>query len=279
MGPFMKNYYKKLKRLGAKVIMNPDGLEWKREKWSWWIKQCFKISESYHVKYTDKIVCDSKAIKKYIDDKYNANNKTTFIAYGAYLDDSIKDLKKCKSFFKDNNLKENNYYLVVGRFVPENNLELIIKEYQKTKTNKPLVIITNYSEDRFYKHLVNTTNFINDNRIKLVGSVYDKDIIKYLRINAFAYIHGHKAGGTNPSLLESLALTKLNIVFDVSYNKEVGEDSCFYFDYENSLSDVINTCDNLTTKEIEKYSKKCKNRIKENYTWDLIVKEYQKIFK
>ena len=279
MGPFMKGYYKKLKALGAKVLMNPDGLEWKREKWPWWIKQCVKISENYHVKYTDKVICDSKAIKKYIDDKYLISKKTDFIPYGAYLDDSIKDKNKCKKFFSDNNLEENNYYLVVGRFVPENNLELIIREYKKSKSEKPLVIITNYSVNKFYNHLVKTTDFINDERIRLIGSVYDKDIIKYLRLNAYAYIHGHKAGGTNPSLLESLALTKLNIVFNVSYNKEVGEESCFYFDYQNSLSNIIRECDNLKQKEIDEYGKKCKKRIIENYTWDIIVDKYNEVFK
>ena len=126
IGPLMPKYYKELHKLGVKVVMNPDGLEWKRDKWNKAIKKCFKISEKYHVKYADKVVCDSQSIKDYIDNEYNVNNKTEFIAYGTYLDDKINDVSKCKKFFKDNKIKDNDYYIYVGRFIPENNIETII---------------------------------------------------------------------------------------------------------------------------------------------------------
>ena len=279
IGPLMPKYYKKLHKLDVKVVMNPDGLEWKREKWNKIIKKCFKISEKYHIKYADKVVCDSRSIKDYIDQEYDASNKTEFIAYGTYLDDKINDLDKCKKFFKNNKMKENDYYIYVGRFIPENNIETIISEYMASETKKKLYIITNLEKNKFYSHLKYVTDFDEDERIVFLGPVYDKELLTYIRSNAYGYIHGHSAGGTNPSLLEALAHTKINILFDVSYNKEVGGDSCFYFSkVKASLARMINTCDELDKKEITKRGKECIERIKKYYTWPIVVDQYNKVF-
>ena len=281
IGPLMRTkYYKAFNSLGIKIIINPDGLEWKRDKWSWWIKQCFKISEHDSIKYSDCVVCDSKAIKEYVDVKYKDMNKNTnFIAYGAYLDQKVKDKDKCIKFLKDHGIEENNYYLVVGRFVPENNIELILKEFIHSNTTKKLVIVTNYTRDKFYDYLIESTRFNDDERINLVGAVYDQDILRYLRINAYAYIHGHSAGGTNPSLLEALSLTKMNILYDISYNREVGENAVMYFSKRKSeLAKDINECDKLTNKQIDEYGKLAKERITNEYTWDIVVDKYKKLF-
>ena len=279
IGPIMPKYYKKLNNLGVKIIMNPDGLEWKRDKWNKIIKKCFKISEKYHVKYADQVVCDSKAIKEYIDSEYNVSNKTSFIAYGTYPDKKISDISKCKKFFKDNNINSNDYYLYVGRFVPENNIETIISEYMDSNSTKKLYLVTNYEENDFYNHLKEVTRFDKDERIVFLGPQYDKDILTYLRLNAYRYIHGHSAGGTNPSLLEALATTKLNILFDVPYNKEVGNKSCYYFSkVKSSLSRTINICDELSKKDIDKLGNECMDIIKNNYTWDIIVDQYNKLY-
>ena len=281
IGPFYKSLIKPLKKRNIKIFLNPDGLEWKREKWAWWIKKCFKISERCMVKNSDYIICDSEAIKDYIDKTYYKYHKTSyFIAYGAYLNNKTNN-KKAEELFKKYNIKEDNYYLLVGRFVPENNYELIIKEFMKTNTKKDLVIISNYNkEDKFYQKLNNQTNFEKDNRIKFIGSVYEKEALIYIRQNAYAYIHGHSAGGTNPSLLEALANTKINILFNAVYNIEVGLNGTLYFSKkENNLKTIIEKVDNFSKEEIEKYAKLAKNRIKEDYTWEKVVTKYKEIFR
>jgi rhamnosyltransferase len=230
------------------------------------------------VKYSDAIVSDSKAIKDYIDTKYKKFNKEShFIAYGAYLDTlGIKD----NELFKKYKIKENNYYLIVGRFVPENNYELIIKEFMKTNTKKDLVIVSNIEENKFYNELKEKTNFQSDKRIKFIGSVYNKESLIYIRENAYAYIHGHSAGGTNPSLLEALATTKVNILFNAIYNVEVGMTSSLYFSKkENDLKKIIERVDSFDEKMINKYSKLAKDRIKKEYTWDIVVDKYKKLWK
>ncbi len=280
MGPFYRILIAPLKKMGAKIYLNPDGLEWKREKWSWWIKKCFKISEKCMVKNSDLIICDSKAIQDYIDKTYQKyHKKTTFIAYGAYLNPLINKAEEITSLLQKYHIEEHNYYLVVGRFVPENNYELIIKEFMKTKTKKDLIIVSNMEENKFYQQLITKTNFLNDKRIKFIGPVYDKNTLNYLRKNAYAYIHGHSAGGTNPSLLEALSLTSLNILYNAVYNVEVGSFSSLYFSKkEDDLKRIIEKTEKFSSEEILKYDKLAKERIKECYTWDIVVKKYQKIW-
>lgn len=280
VGPFYPFLIHSLKKQGAKVYLNPDGLEWMRDKWSWWIKECFKISEYCMVKYSDIIVCDSKAIKEYVDNKYKKfHKKTYFIPYGAYLNQ-----KECKTvivsdLYRKYKLTENNYFLIVGRFVPENNYETMIKEFMTSNTKKDLVIISNVEENKFYKELQKRTQFDTDKRIKFIGSVYDKESLLYFRKNAYAYIHGHSAGGTNPSLLEALATTKLNILYNVVYNVEVGMESCLYFSKkEGDLKRLIEKCEKMDEKMREKYEKLAFDRIKKFYTWKLVVEEYKKIW-
>ena len=262
VGPLFTFIHKNLQKMGVKIIINPDGLEWKRDKWNFLIKQYFKISERTMIKSSNMVVCDSLAIKDYVDNKYHINS--TYIAYGSYLKEYEELKDETIDFYKIYDIKQNNYYLFVGRFVPENNIEYIIKEFMKTDINKDLVIVSNYTKDKFYKKLEKNTNFISDKRIKFVGGLYDDSILRQVRMNAKAYIHGHSAGGTNPSLLEALSTTDINILYDVVYNHEVGLDNVLYFTKdEDSLKNVLEKVEKLTDKEKKKYGELAKKRIKD----------------
>ncbi len=280
VGPLFPFWKRKLKKLGVKLIINPDGLEWKREKWSWWIKKCFKISERYCIKYSDYCVCDSKSIESYVKEEYKKYSpRTKFIAFGAYENRNPKKNKLVQDLFQKYNIKEEEYYLIVGRFIPENNYEVMIREFMKTNISKDLVIICNVEENQFYESLKEKTNFLQDSRIKFIGTVYDQEALLYFRKFSYAYIHGHSVGGTNPSLLEALSITNVNILFDVCYNKEVGEDSCFYFSKEdNSLMNTLYQVEKLSKKEQEEFGKKAKKRIHEAYTWKIVVSRYKSVF-
>jgi rhamnosyltransferase len=123
------------------------------------------------------------------------------------------------------------------------------------------------------------TGFTEDKRVKFVGTVYDYDLLKKIREEAFAYFHGHEVGGTNPSLLEALASTKLNILLNVNFNKEVGREGAVYFTKErNNLSETIHRVENFEKHIIDEFSVKAKQRIAESYSWNKIVKEYEKLF-
>jgi len=280
VGPLFTLIHKKLTKMGVRIVINPDGIEWKREKWNFLIKSYLKLSERTMIKASDYVVCDSKNIENFMKERYKKRNiKTTFIAYGSYLYD-VKDIdKNTNEFMEKFDIKPREYYLVVGRFVPENNIELIIKEFMKSSTKKDLVIVSNVEQNKFYNSLKQKTHFDDDKRIKFVGAMYDQDVLRRLRKNAKAYIHGHSAGGTNPSLLEALSITDVNILYNAVYNMEVGEDAALYFSNEDgSLSKQIEMIEKFKVKDQKEYGEKAKNRIKDEYTWEIVVKKYKKLF-
>lgn len=280
VGPLFTILRRSLKKMGVVIVHNPDGIEWQRAKWNFLIKQYLKWSEKTMINASDYIVCDSKNIEKYVKERYpKMKDKTTFIAYGAYLMD-VKDIdKKTKALMDKWKITKREYYLIVGRFVPENNYELVIREYMKSSTTKDLVIVSNVEANKFYNKLKEKTNFEKDKRIKFIGSVYDQEILRRLRKNAKGYIHGHSAGGTNPSLLEALSITDVNILYNAPYNMEVGEDACIYFsNEEGSLTKALETIEKFKIKDQNEYGIKAKNRIKEAYTWEIVVNKYKKLF-
>lgn len=282
IGPFMSLVTKRFHSLGGKVYINPDGHEWKRAKWSAPVREYWKQSERMMVKRADLIVCDSKNIELYIRNAYRSYRpQTTFIAYGADLPRTFKTSDKTDlvEWLKDHNLKERDFYLVVGRFVPENNLKTIITEFMKSDTKKELVIISNVEQNKFYKQLLLETKFDQDSRIRFVGTVYNKGLLTLIRSVAAGYIHGHSVGGTNPSLLEALAATDVNLLFDVGFNKEVAEKSAIYWSLKSgSLSAKIHQVDSMDSKKIKILGKESTDVIRERYSWLYIVKEYEKLF-
>lgn len=279
IGPFIGKYKKQLKKLGITLLVNPDGHEWLRAKWSAPVKKYWKLSEQLMVKHADLLICDSKNIEKYIQKSYaQYKPKTTYIAYGADLTPSIltNEDEKLQAWYREKGIKENEYYLVVGRFVPENNYETMIREFMASDSTKDFVIITNVEANKLYDQLKQTTGFEKDNRIKFVGTVYDKELIKKIRENAFAYFHGHEVGGTNPSLIEALASSKLNLLLDVGFNREVGEEGALYWAKEkNSLSNLMNHVEHTDYSALEN---KAKERIQQYFSWEYIVDEYEKVF-
>lgn len=281
IGPFMDHYKKEIEKLGGVLYVNPDGHEWKRKKWNVLIRYYWKLSEKLMIKHADLLICDSKNIEKYIRRDYKQYNpKTTFIAYGSDTKPSIlaNDDKNYTSWLANKGLKAHEYYLVVGRFVPENNYETMIREFMRSKTIKYFALITNVSE-KFLRKLKAKTGFDKDFRIKFVGTVYDQELLKKIRENAYGYFHGHEVGGTNPSLLEALGSTDLNLLLDVGFNQEVGRDSVLYWTKENgNLSALIEKADEMMPREIAELGVKAKKRIAEAYSWNYVVEQYEEVF-
>ncbi len=282
IGPFIGHLKKKIQKVGGKLYVNPDGHEWKRAKWNALIRKYWKVSEKLMVKHADLLVCDSLGIESYIKEDYKQYHpKTTFIAYGAETSASTlkDDDEKVVNWYEKFHIKPKNYYLIVGRFVPENNFEKMIKEFMKSKTSKDLVIITDYEGNRFYNTLLEETHFDKDSRIKFVGTVYDQQLLKKIREDAYGYFHGHSVGGTNPSLLEALGRTDLNLLLDVPFNKEVGQDGALYWTYEYGyLTHLIGVADKMEPSEIQKLGDKAKERIDTYYSWEYIRDRYEELF-
>ena len=281
IGPFIAGIKKKIKAIGGTLMVNPDGHEWLRAKWSLPVRKYWKFSEQLMVKHADLLICDSKNIEFYIQKDYaKYQPKTTYIAYGTDTSRSIlsQEDEKVRTWFNEKQVSEGNYYLVVGRFVPENNYEAMIRGFMQSSSQKDFVLITNVEQNKFYDQLRKDTSFDQDPRVKFVGTVYDQELLKYIREQAFAYFHGHEVGGTNPSLLEALESTKLNLLLDVGFNREVAEDGAIYW-AKDQLAEAINQAEQLDDQAIEDLNQKSSRRIAEAFTWEKIVADYEKVFK
>jgi rhamnosyltransferase len=154
--------------------------------------------------------------------------------------------------------------LVVGRNIPENNFGTIISEFNKSNSQKKLVIISNAK--RQFK-----------GKVIFAGALYNQELLRKIREQAFGYIHGHSVGGTNPSLLEAMASTKMNLLLDICFNREVAENAALYWTKEKgSLAKLLNDADKMQEQEIEDLADLARGRIESEYSWDKVVGEYER---
>lgn len=279
IGPFISSLKRKITKINGKLFVNPDGHEWLRAKWSYPVRRYWKYSEQLMIKHSDLLICDSKNIEKYIQNDYaKYSPKTTYIAYGTDMERSglTSSSLEVRDWFDSKKIAEDNYYLVVGRFVPENNYEKIIKGFMQSNSDKDLVLITNVDNKKFSDYLKKKTNFDKDKRVKFVGTVYNQELLKYIRHNSYAYIHGHEVGGTNPSLLESLSATRLNLLLNVGFNHEVAEEGALYWYEPEELSKLIDS--KIDTESLNRINDYALNRVKKYFDWDYIVNKYEKLF-
>lgn len=282
IGPFIKHYKKRFRKLGAKLYVNPDGQEWKRGKWNRLIRSYWKASWELMVKHADLVICDAKSIEAYIRQEYrNLNVKTLFIPYGAEKAPVITEAEteKWTVWSQKHQVERGEYYLIVGRFVPENNYYTMLKEFHCSRTQKKLVIITNPDNQKLWDRIRSIPGVVQDERICFVGTVYEQALLWQIRKRAFAYLHGHEVGGTNPSLLEALAATKCNLLLDVSFNREVAEDGAFYWTKEpGNLARLLEKVERMEQTEIDRRSLQAGARMKEAYDGAEIVRKYESLF-
>ena len=133
--------------------------------------------------------------------------------------------------------------------------------------------------EKFLNELEGKLHFKSDKRIKFVGTVYDQELLKKIRENAYAYFHGHTVGGTNPSLIEALGSTDLNLLVDVGFNKEVAEECALYWSRKSgSLAKLIDKADQMSADQITEMGRRAKKRVSEEYTWDKICGQYADVF-
>ena len=278
IGAFVAPFARKIHKMGGKFYINPDGLEWKRAKWAKPIQAYLKYSEKIMTRYADLVISDNPGIESYIKEAYPWS-KTTYIAYGTDLSPTslTSQDRKVREFYQEWQTQEKNYYLILGRFVPENNYETAIREFMTSSSKRDLVIICNHEGNPYFEELRARTGFDQDSRVKFVGTVYDQDLLKYIRKEAFAYIHGHEVGGTNPGLLEALAQTDLNLVLRVSFNQTVAKETAQYWTKETgNLAHLINQVDSL--EDVSEWGQLAKTNMKQNFTWEKIVGEYEELF-
>ena len=259
--PFIKLFSKK------KITVNIDGLEWKRAKWGKWAKKYLKFSERLAVKYADSVVADNAVIKDHVRLSYN--KIAHHIAYGG---DHSKREKITENTLKEFSFLTENYAIKVCRIEPENNVELILKAFAEySKLN--LVVIGNWENSLYSRDL--RRKFENESNLYLLDPIYDQEKLNQLRSNCYLYVHGHSAGGTNPSLVEAMSLGLPILAYGVNYNRETTENKALYFEDEVSLIKVL---ENLKKDQILDIGKNMELIAQNRYTWAHVADQYEKIF-
>ena len=267
-GPF--GILSKLFRI--KTLINVDGLEWLRPKWKGLGAKYFYWASKMATKLYDVIITDSDEMQKIYRSEFNANS--TVIAYGANL-----RVSQNKTLIKRWNLEENDYYLIVGRLIPDNNADLIVEEYKKCHSTKKLVIVGDVPYKDTYAEKIKESQQ-EDDRIIFTGYIKNQDELSELYHASFAYLHGHEFGGTNPTMLKALAYGCAILALETRFNREMLENDkygVFFSKKENSLSDLIHYVEKhpLLVSELKT---KSRERIINNYTWEKILNQYIEVF-
>ena len=259
--PFVKMF------CSRKLIVNIDGLEWKRQKWNRYAKWFLKFSEKQAVKYADITITDNKVIQDYVFDEYG--KESVLIAYGG---DHTKRVALSKEISEQYAFVNGKYAFTVCRIEPENNIHFII-EAMSMQNELPLVIIGNWDSSEYGREL--RTKYANIEHIHLLDPIYDQNLLDQIRSNCTVYVHGHSAGGTNPSLVEAMYLELPVFAYRVSYNMETSEHQASYFHSAEELLKLVNDIDKEALKE---NAKRMYAIASKRYVWKDIAREYAKLF-
>jgi glycosyltransferase involved in cell wall biosynthesis len=250
-----------------KIIVNIDGLEWKRAKWGKAAKWFLKFSERVAVKYSDIIIADNKVIQDYVLAEYG--KKAKLIAYGA--DHTCKEALSMEVLNQFPFLSE-KYAFKVCRIEPENNVHLILEAFSEY-SGLNIVMVGNWNNSNYGKQL--KLEFNTYENIYLLDPIYDQHILNQIRYNCYIYVHGHSAGGTNPSLVEAMYLELPVLAYDVPYNLETTHQKALYFNDSKTLTSLLKS---VQDHDLVKTSKALKAIADEFYTWDIITKQYASLF-
>ncbi|RZL40904.1 MAG: DUF1972 domain-containing protein [Pedobacter sp.] len=262
MLPFVKLFTNK------KILISIDGIEWKRSKWSKLARIYLWAAEWMAVKFSHADISDNESIQDYTAIRYKT--LSNIIEYGAdhtlKVDVTAADLLKYPWLNKP-------YAFKVCRIEPENNIEMVLKAF-KALPNYPLIMVGNWNNSEYGIAL--RKQYSSFNHLYLLDPIYEQRELDVLRSNCYLYIHGHSAGGTNPSLVEAMYLGLPIMTYNVSYNKTTTEGKALYFANAEELISLIETKKLADLKDIALQMKSIANR---RYNWKLIANKYEYMIK
>lgn len=259
--------YYLLKKNSPIVITNMDGIEWKRSKWNYFTRQLIKKLEKIAVRKSDYLISDNSAIQEYYKKEFGADSFC--IAYGADIVEQFNE-----ELISPYNVTANNYFLLIARLEPENNIEMILDGYVLSADTRPLLVVGN-AETKYGKFL--QVKYRNTN-IRFLGAIYNKEVLDNLRHYCALYFHGHSVGGTNPSLLEAMASETLIAAHDNVFNKSVLNINALYFVKDKDVASIIRDLDSWGDDEKKFFIANNKAQTINCYSWKSIIFQYENLF-
>lgn len=254
---------------GKKVVMNVNGLDWTRAKWGPVAKWYFLSAAHSAVKFCTELVTDAFAMQEFYRERFS--KETKMIAYGAYVENSVNP-----DLVRQFGVEPGEYYLIASRLIPENHADLITEAFLQSGSKRKLVIAGGANYDSpFHQKL---RSMVGENVI-LTGHIDDQEVIRELHCNAFAYLHGHSVGGTNPSLLKAMGYGNLILALDTVFNREVLADGGIFFprDAEILARQIREIeADPPRASELRRMGPE---RIRAEYTWEKVAGQYDELFR
>ena len=255
-----------LRSLGVPVAVHVDGLEWKREKWSGSGRRYYLWAEKHSVRHADALIADARGIADYYRSTYASD--TELLTYGATIMDSIGHER-----IEALGLRPGGYHLVVARFEPENHVDIIVDGYARSSAALPLVVVG--SAPYAAAHTARIAGIAaGDDRIRMLGGVFDQPLLDELYGNAASYLHGHSVGGTNPSLLRAMGAGAHVIAWDVVFNQEVAGDDAAYFRGAAEVSARVEEAEAHPRAAIARGAR-LRERARSTYDWDRVTDGYE----
>lgn len=249
----------------SRVVVNIDGLEHRRDKWKPWVRRFLRYSEAKAMAYADVVIADNKGIQDYIAETYGKHSE--LIAYGG--DHAVRSMDEAQidAMLKVYGVEAGKYAIGVCRIEPENNCRMVLEAF--SNTDYPLLYIGNWNHSDYSRKL--REEFSKCPNLHLADGVYDLDVLYALRSRAAVYVHGHSAGGTNPSLVEAMSLGLPIVAFDVVYNRQTTENKASYFGNVKDLTTIIRNGSfpmGTVMKDIAA----------QRYTWDRVARQYCSLY-
>jgi len=253
------------------TAINVDGLEWLRPKWKGLGAIYFKTAARLSTILYDQIINDSEEMRKVYLNIFK--KESVVIAYGA-------EVKKSEdpSLIQQWPIGSKEYYLVVGRMIPDNNADIIVKGFLASNSTKKMVVVG----DVFYKDAyADALKALKDDRLIFTGYVYDPEFLAALYHHCYVYVHGHEFGGTNPTMIKAMAYGCAILALNTVFNKEMLNNDLYgiYFEkYQEAVRQQINYADQYP-KKIKKLRQNSHQGITDKYNWDCITDQYLEVFR
>jgi glycosyltransferase involved in cell wall biosynthesis len=253
------------------VVTNMDGLEYKRTKFNKWVRKFVFWEERMAVKHSHYLIADNMGIHDYYKEKYGKDSK--FLAYGADIHDDYN-----AEHLKEFGLKPEEYYILVARLEPENNIVMAIEGYLHSKENgkRPLIVVGKTNTPHG-KELV--AKYGKEKGVRFVGGIYDFNKLNSIRHFSKAYFHGHSVGGTNPSLLEAMASECFILAHDNIFNRAVLKKNSLYYPNAEKVTEMLNDIENICTQYKKNFTDGNVEEIKNEYSWEHLVDQHDEYFK
>ncbi len=255
-----------LRKFKSKIILNFGGLDWKRNKWSPNAQKAIKFAEKNLINYSSIVVSDNAGIQNYIKETYGIDSH--LIAYGG---DQAQHLPVTKDFIEKYPFLSEKYAFIVTRIQSDNNIDMILNAFERAMSI-PIVIVGNWNGSEY--GMKTKEKFQNKKNVILLDAIYDRSILDVLRSNCTLYIHGHSAGGTNPSLCEAMYLGLPVVAFASGYNEYTTKNKAIYFSDPDELASIVNRKDQLNLKEM---GSSLKIIAEKYYIWEKIALQYKEI--